>query len=75
MLIDMKEIERIGGRSKNPDIDAALRILELNSLVAEDRATPLLKRIADALYSADFTEPLGQYRTELFYREATAITG
>lgn len=33
MFINMKEIERIGGREKNPDIAVALRILELNGLV------------------------------------------
>jgi len=37
MKIDMQEIERIGGRAKNPDIDAALRILEMNGLVVEER--------------------------------------
>ena len=36
MKIDMKEIERIGGREKNPDIAAALRILELNELVSDE---------------------------------------
>lgn len=33
MQIDIKEIERIGGRGKNHDIDRALRILELNQLI------------------------------------------
>ena len=32
-----------------------------------------LRRLTTALYSADFTEPLGQYRTELFYKEARAL--
>lgn len=36
MRINAAEIERIGGRAKNPDIDAALRILELNGLILND---------------------------------------
>lgn len=36
MQINADEIERLGGRSKNPDIDAALRLLELNSLLVPE---------------------------------------
>lgn len=32
-LINMREIRRIGGIAKNPDIAAALRLLELNGLL------------------------------------------
>lgn len=35
MFIDMPEIERLGGRERNPDIAHALRILELNGLVRD----------------------------------------
>lgn len=36
MFIDTNEIERIGGREKNPDIAVALRILELNGLIIRE---------------------------------------
>lgn len=36
MYINMKEIERVGGREKNPDIALALRILELNGLIINE---------------------------------------
>jgi hypothetical protein len=32
-VVNMREIERIGGKEKNPDIAAALNLLELNGLI------------------------------------------
>lgn len=44
MFINMKEIERIGGRDRNPDIAVALRILELNGLVIRDVTNGMVNR-------------------------------
>ena len=44
MRIDVTEIERIGGRKKNPDIDAALRLLEVNGLIVDESNPPKVEQ-------------------------------